>query len=153
MIQKLEQRLWGFLKSFSPRLYELFYTHRQPVKYIIAGGTAVCVDVGVLFIAKSLIGLTLIPAVATGFLAGFCASFVFQKFWAFEDISTDRVHTQASLYFIVAVINFFLNLGFMYVLVEILNVWYILAKILVAGSIACGSFFLYKHFIFSKKSL
>ena len=120
------------------------------LKYIIAGGTAACVDIGTLYLAHGVFGLSLLPAVSVAFFFGFCASFMLQKFWAFEETSVDRIHAQAILYLIVSGINFFINLALMYVLVEMVHLWYLLAKIIVSGGIACVSFFVYRTFIFKQ---
>jgi putative flippase GtrA len=121
---------------------------RTAIVFLAAGGAAVVADTGTLYLFKGVFGFALIPAVAVAFVVGFCASFVLQKFWTFENFSVDKVHTQASLYFIVAVGNFFLTIALMYFLVEVLHFWYILSKIAVAGGIACVTFFIYKIFIF-----
>ncbi|MCR4311430.1 MAG: GtrA family protein [Candidatus Taylorbacteria bacterium] len=148
MLANLEKKGWEKLYSFSPKVGEALYIRRRVLKYIVAGGSAAVVDISTLYITKGILGIPLIPAVSIAFFFGFCASFIFQKFWAFEDRSTDRVHAQAVLYFVVSGVNFFLNIVFMYVLVEVLLVWYILAKILVSGGIAFSSFFIYRIFIF-----
>ena|SRR3989338_7276330 len=151
MIQKIEQEFWQFLARLSPWAHDFAWSRRRVFKYIMAGGIAVGVDMAALYVCKGILGMDIIPAVVIAFLFGFCASFTLQKFWAFEDMSVDRVHAQASLYFLVAALNLFLNIIFMYLLVEVIHLWYILAKALVAGSIACGSFFVYKHLIFFRK--
>lgn len=148
MSAKIEKKGWEYLYLFSPKVGDVLYAKRQVLKYIVAGGSAAVVDIGALYIAKGVLGIALIPAVSIAFFFGFCASFIFQKFWTFEDRSTGRVHAQAVLYFIVSGVNFFLNIALMYVLVEVFLVWYILAKILVSGGIAFSSFFIYRIFIF-----
>ncbi len=147
-MHKIEQKLWSFLHGLSPRAHGVLFKKRTALAFIVAGGVAVVVDTGVLYVCKDIFGLNLISAVAVGFFAGFCSSFLLQKFWTFQDRSVGRMHTQAFLYFVIAVANFFLTELSMYFLVEIVHVWYILAKILVAGGIACVTFFIYKFFIF-----
>ncbi len=153
MINALEQRIWQFLKTLSPRAHEALFKRRIVLKYLIAGGSAVAVNIGTLYLCKDIWGFALNPAVVTGFLAGFFVSFTLQKFWTFEDSSVEKTPTQAGLYFILALINFFLNLALMNFFVEGLRIWHILAQFLVSGTIAFGSFFVYKHFIFRQKHL
>lgn len=150
MIHAVENSVWQFIERSFPGVYSLIFPRRRALKYVIAGGTAACVDVGMLYVAKEYFRFELIPAVSIAFFFGFCASFLFQKFWAFEDKSVDVVHKQVALYFLVAGTNFFLNIIFMFLLVEVVHIWYILAKIIVSGSIAFISFFIYKIFIFKK---
>lgn len=148
MVKVIEQRFWQYLEVAFPRLYGTLFTRRRVIKYILAGGTAACVDLSVLYVAHDVAGISLLPSVAIAFFFGFLASFLLQKFWAFEDRSVERVHSQASLYFAVSGVNFFLNLLLMYLLVEVFGLWYLFAKIVVSGGIACSSFFVYKIFIF-----
>ena len=150
MIRSLEQRFWQFVNILSPRAREILFKRRLALAYIVAGGSAATVDIGTLYLFKGILGFTIIPAVAVAFFAGFCVSFIFQKFWTFEDTSMDKVHAQATLYFIVSTFNFFLNIALMYFLVAVLQVWYIFAKILVSGGIAFITFFIYRIFIFKR---
>lgn len=137
------------MMRLSPRAHESLCRRERVVKYIVAGGTAASVDIGSLYVIKGLLDVPLIPAVAISFLIAFCVSFILQKFWTFKDMSVDRVHTQAIQYFIVAAINFFLNIILMYGLVELAQVWYLGAKVIVSGAIAFSSFFVYRIFIFN----
>ncbi len=148
MIANLERKIWEMILKISPKAHEIAYKKRLVIKYIVAGGTAAVVDIGALYFFKDVLDLPLRLSVALAFLVGFTASFILQKFWAFEEKSTDRVHAQAVLYFIVSAVNFFLNIIFVSLLVEVFGLWYILAKIIVSGLIAFVSFFIYKIFIF-----
>lgn len=126
----------------------MLFQNRKLIVYIISGGTAAVVELGSLYFFKGILGLKLIPAVSLAFILAFCVSFLLQKFWTFEDRSVDQIHKQATKYFIITGTNFFLNLFLMYVLVEILHVWYMLAKFLISGGIAFFSFFVYRMFVF-----
>lgn len=148
MLKSIEQRFWNLLKSFSPRLHEVLFKKRKGIVYILSGGTAAFVELGSLYVFKGILGMKLIPAVSLAFILAFCVSFMLQKFWTFEDNSTDQVHAQAAKYFAITGFNFFLNLFLMYVLVEIIHVWYMLAKFLISGGIAFFSFFVYRMFVF-----
>jgi len=153
MIRTLENRLWNLLKVLSPKIHDILIGKRQVIAFLVAGGIAVVVDTSVLYLFKGVLGFKLVPAVAIAFLAGFCTSFILQKFWTFEDSSVDNVHKQAIWYFIVAVANFFLTIALMYLLVEILHLWYIASKLGVAFGIACCTFFIYRLFIFNQPAV
>lgn len=124
--------------------------YERPVRYVFAGGAAACIDIGILYFLASILRVWYVLAVAVAFLFGFAASFTFQKFWTFRDGSTEQIHRQAAFYFGVSAVSFFLNIALIYALVEWLHVWYILAKVLVSGLIAFGSFFIYQAFIFAQ---
>lgn len=148
MLTGLEEKFWRLLDTVLPRMHDVLWKRRLVLAFLVAGGAALVADVGVLYLCKGVFGIALIPSVAIAFLAGFCVSFLLQKFWTFGDLSVDRVHTQAGFYFAVAVANFFLTIFLMYVLVEKLHLWYILSKIFVSGGIAFVTFFIYKMLIF-----
>ena len=150
MFSLLEQKFWHFLGDFSPRLHDILFKRRQILVFLVAGGLALVADVFTLYVCKSVLGMTLIPAVAVAFLAGFLTSFLLQKFWTFEDVSVDRVHTQASLFFAVAVINFFLTEILMHFSVDVFRVQYLIAKIFISGGLAFFTFFAYRIFIFKR---
>lgn len=119
-------------------------------RFIASGGTAAAVDLGLLYILTDSFGLHYLLSAALAFVASFFVSFVLQKFWTFEDESVDRVHVQASLSFIIATINLGLNTLLMYVFVDVVDLWYMTAQIIVGILLAFESFFILKFFIFRK---
>ncbi len=150
MLKVLEQKFWRFLETLSPALHEVLIKKRRAIAFLVAGGIAVVADTSTLYLLKGVLGFALIPAVALAFFAGFCVSFLLQKFWTFEDASVDTVSTQVFLYFLTAAANFFLTIALMYFLVEVLHFWYILSKIGVALGIALCTFFVYSSYIFKQ---
>src|SRR3990167_3259292 len=121
----LEDKFWRLLNTIWPRMHDVLWKRRLVLAFLVAGGTALVADVATLYVSKGIFGIALIPAVAMAFLVGFCVSFLLQKFWTFGDLSVDRMHTQAGLYFMVAAANFFLTIFLINVLVEVLHFWYI----------------------------
>ena len=103
----LEDWFWKRLEIFAPSIHAILFKKRLILRYIIAGGTATAVDVSMLYVGKEFLHLKLRPAVATSFLIAFLVSFLLQKFWAFEDNSKHKTHSQAVFYFTVSVTNFF----------------------------------------------
>ncbi|MES2087687.1 MAG: GtrA family protein [Patescibacteria group bacterium] len=150
MLKKLETSVWNFLQTLSPKVHSILFKRRTVIAFIFSGGAAFVTDTSTLYVCKDFLGMSLVPAVSAGFLVGFCVSFTLQKFWAFEDTSVDRVHAQATWYFLVALANYFVTAALMYVLVEVLHLWYIFSKLLVTIGIACVTFFIYRLFIFKR---
>lgn len=121
-------------------------------KYIISGGTAAVVDLFFLYIFVEKCALWYVFSAILAFLIAFSVSFSLQKFWTFKDTSTDKVHKQASVYFIVSVVNLGLNTLLMYIFVDIAKLHYLPSQILAGGLLAISSFFVYSRFIFSSNS-
>jgi putative flippase GtrA len=118
------------------------------VRYIISGGTAATVDLVILYLLTSIVGIWYLFSAIIAFLIALGVSFSLQKFWTFADHSTDRMSSQVVVYFIVASINLGLNTLLMYLLVDAVLLPYLLAQIIAAGLIACESFFVYQRYIF-----
>ncbi len=147
-----EAQILMVLDRFVPRLGEVVRRYHRVIKYIFSGGTAAVIDLSLLYLLTDGFGLHYIASTTLAFLAAFGVSFSLQKFWTFGDESMERVHTQLAMYLIIAVINLFVNAGFMYVLVDIAGVWYFLAQIITGATMACYGFLLYRHIIFRKYS-
>lgn len=148
MIKSFEQKFWDFLETLFPKMHGVFYKRRLVVKYIMAGGTAASVNLVILYILTDIFDLWYIFSAILSFIVAFVVSFCFQKFWAFEDSSTEKIHAQMAVYFMVAVVNLCLNTFLIYSFVEYFGLHYLLAQICAGIIIACESFFVYRLFIF-----
>lgn len=149
MLEHYYQRLCRKFYAFSPSFYSLIFTHRMIAKYLVAGGMAASVDIGLLYVFTDIFDIWYLVSAALAFIAAFFVSFVLQKFWTFRDTSTDKIHAQAGLYFVVALLNLCLNTALMYIFVDIFQIWYIFSQIIIGLLVASFSFFIYNKFIFS----
>ncbi|MDQ5955135.1 MAG: Group 1 glycosyl transferase [Patescibacteria group bacterium] len=121
--------------------------HRQVVKFAIAGGLSACTNFIILFVLTDLFHVYYLVSATVAFLAAFAVSFLLQKFWTFEH-NTGRTHTQLMLYFIAAMVNLLITIGLLYVLTDVLHLWYMFSALVTAFLIAIGTFFLYRSVIF-----
>jgi len=121
-------------------LFRQIYKNKQIIKYIIAGGLAASVDLALLYILTGILGVWYLYSSGLAFVVAFFVSFYLQKFWTFRDSCRKKIYRQMTLYFVVTGVNLAINIGGMYVLVDKLNIMYILAQILMGGFIAIGSF-------------
>ncbi|MFA6551967.1 MAG: GtrA family protein [Candidatus Paceibacterota bacterium] len=118
------------------------------VRYIISGGSAAAVNILFLFLLTHYVGLWYLLSSIIAFMLAFIVSFSLQKFWTFEDISTDAIHKQAGIYFFIITVNLLLNTLLMYFFVDFVKIQYILSQVITGGLIACVSFFAYRKFVF-----
>ena len=51
------------------------------VRYLISGGTAAAINLSLLFLLTEFVGMWYLASSVLSFIAGFTASFLFQKFW------------------------------------------------------------------------
>lgn len=126
--------------------------HAKIGRYLISGGTAAFTNIVLLFLFTDIFGIWYIASAVLAFILAFIVSFTLQKFWTFQDGSKDQIHKQAVIYLTVAVVNLLVNTGLLYLQVEYLGVYYILAQLIASAVIAVESFFVYQIFIFKKET-
>jgi putative flippase GtrA len=143
------------------QLFSFLFNHRyaRTLKFLISGGSAAVVDLGVLYLLSDVYtnwyagfiekSNAVLIAATIAFVFAFGVSFSLQKFWTFDDPSTDVIHSQLAMYLVLALCRLGVNTLFMYVLLNYTGLHYLAAQILASAFIAIGNFFAYKHFIFT----
>lgn len=149
MLNNIEQ-IKKKLEKSEMTIIKLLLSYKRLVKYVIAGGTAAATDLFLLFLLHDVWEINVIISATLAFVAAFFVSFFLQKFWTFRDNSRDKIKQQMGVYFTVGAINTVINAWAMDLLVNSWHVWYLLAQVLVAGSIALYSFAIYKFLIFER---
>lgn len=134
-------------------MINLLLKHKQIIKYLIAGGTAALVDLGLLYFFTNFLGIWYLISACLAFVAAFFVSFSLQKFWTFRDGDKEVMFKQMRIYLAVALANFALNAGLMFILVDGFKIWYMFAQLMASGLIACESYLIYKFVIFNKNKL
>ena len=150
---KTYYKIHRFAGSHFPRIYNITFTHRRAVKYIVSGGTAASVNFALLYFFTDTLGIWYLISAVLSFVVAFVVSFCFQKFWTFGDRSTEGMHSQAAVYLIVALVNLGINTALIYIFVEFVGIHYLVAQIMAGVIIACESFFVYRKFVFHRQTL
>jgi len=124
---------------------------RMIISFLRAQVTAIIatvVDFATLILLKELLGMYYLAAVVIGTLAGGFVGFLLGRYWAF--ISTEvKSIKQAKKYLVVMAGSFLLNVGGIYLMVEIFHFQYIIAKVIVAIIVGIGfNFFLQRLYVF-----
>ena len=122
----------------------------KAARYIISGSTGAVVNIGTLFLLTHFLGVWYLASSVCAFITSFFVSFYLQRTWTFEQNTPGTMTHQMTRYFGVAIFNLLLNTGIVYVAVEYLGVWYVLAQILASVIVAVSSFFIYQHLIFNE---
>lgn len=132
-----------------PKTAAVMSRHTIYLRYLIAGCTAAGTDISLLYIFTDLFGIWYLSSAILAFLVAFVVSFLLQKFWTFRDNGVDGVHKQAASYLGVQIIGLGLNTLGMYLLVDRVGIWYILAQFIMGMILAVMNFILYRTFIFT----
>lgn len=132
------------------------------VRYIFSGGTATGIDITSYYFTYNFllykndfqVGTALISAhiaaLCVSYTLGLIANFLITKYFVFKE-SNLRGRDQFARYLIIAVIVFVANYFMMKILVEVVQIWPTVARIIAAGTIALLSYKLHKVFTFRVK--
>jgi len=121
------------------------------VRYVFSGGLAAFTNILLLFILTDIVHMWYLISSILSFLVAFIVSFVLQKFFTFQDHTTNGLHGQAFVYLIVTGTNLLINTGLIYMFVEFAHIHYIPAQILTSILIAIESYVIYGMFIFNRQ--
>lgn len=123
---------------------------RKINRFVLSGLLATAINFGLLYLFTDFFKVWYIVSAIVAFIASVFTSFIFQKYWTFKDMSKERIHYQAIVFFVIAAINLALNTFFLYLLVEYAGLYYLVAQVLTSIIIAAENFFVYRHLIFKK---
>lgn len=143
--------IYTILYSFSPRIAELFMTHKIVVKYIISGGLAAVLNLALLYTLTEYMGILYLYSSVIAYVVGTMFAFTLQKFWTFRDRHLESLRRQFMSYGIIAGMNFFLNPAILAFFVEVLQVWYMISQLIAMAFLAIISFTLNKTITFRNR--
>ncbi|KKW12618.1 MAG: GtrA family protein [Parcubacteria group bacterium GW2011_GWA2_49_9] len=150
-LQEWEEKCVVFAGIICPPALPCIRRYQRLLRYLVAGGTAAAVDLGMLYILTDVFFVHYLWSAVWAFVVSFFVSFLLQKFWTFQNRETGRMHVQMTLYFSIALANLAFNTFLMYLFVDRFHIWYLLAQILASGLIAFESFFISRHIVFKSK--
>lgn len=122
--------------------------HRVISKFVIAGSSAAGAQLLVLYILTDIFGMWYLFSAVCAFIVAVLVSFSSHKWWTFRDRHRESMHRQFTLYLAIQITNLILNIAFIYILVDILGVWYLVSQAIISLILAVVSFLLYKYKIF-----
>lgn len=127
------------------------YTWRV-ARFLMSGGMSAATNLSILFVLTHFFGVWYLYSSVIATSGATIVSFVMQKLWTFQNFST-AVHKQFPLHATLALSNILVNTVAMYVLVEYLSVWYLIAQVITGAGLASVNYFVYKHIIFPKETV
>ncbi len=130
------------------RLGSQYPSYMRIIRFVISGGTATSVNLGILFVLTHFFGIWYLLSSIVAFGVAFFVSFTMQKLWTFEDTSKDRLHSQAFVYLTVILVALAVNTTLIYTLVEYGHLHYLLAQFISGVFIAFMNYFSYKYLVF-----
>lgn len=114
------------------------------IRYGISGSLGAITHIGVLSLLTDFFKIHYLISTTVGFIASYFVSFFMQKHWTFKNSNNEKLRSQMIIYFIIGSINLGLNAVGMRVMVGSVGLHHILSQIVVSGSIAIYTFFIYR---------
>lgn len=124
----------------------------QIARFLLGGGTAALVNVGLLAFLTELVGLWYVLSVGIASVCSALTSFLFHKYLTFTDRRRTQAGRQLAMHLVLGAWNVIFGMGFVYALVEWLGMHYIAAQILMIVFTAIQNFLIYRFWIFRRES-
>ncbi len=131
------------------QLLNLIYKNKKFVKFSICGFISAIIDIGVLVLLVEFFNIYVIIANTISFIFAVINSFLLNKYWTFRDNSKKNVNQFIKFLFI-SIVGLILNYIFILLLIN-LNVWYIIAKVIVIIIVAFWNFFANNFWTFNNQ--
>ncbi len=126
------------------------FTKHLIVRYLISGGTSAVVNVGIFSLLHYYFGFYYIFSNVVAFCIAFCISLVLQKFWTFQDHSTENMHVQGLFYLVSSLFGLGVNTAILYISVDLVGLPAIVGVIIAGILTAVCTFQINKRYIFKQ---
>jgi putative flippase GtrA len=128
-------------------LFELIKKRRLFLGYFIIGGVATIIDMGLLFIFVEYFKIWYIYSSIMSFMIAAIFNFSMNKYFNFRNKS-NKIFVQFVMFALVALVGVILNTILLYILVEFVKLWYMIAKIITAAIVLFWNYNINKRFTF-----
>jgi putative flippase GtrA len=119
------------------------------IRYTLVAMIGLVCDMTTLFLLVEFVDTPYLLATAVAFMVAVVVNFNLHKRWTFHDKSHD-LKRQFTSFFVISVMNFMLTLFFMYIFVDIVQLWYILAKLITATLVLIFSYIMNRLWTFKR---
>lgn len=118
------------------------------IGYVFFAGIAAFVDLGLLFSLTEFIGLHYLTSAVLAYMCGMITNYSLNKVFNFKNKSK-KIIQQFGLFVFVALIGLGLNQLILWLLVEFVGVWYMLAKLISISIVMFWNFYGHKKITFA----
>ena len=122
----------------------------QLFRYGFVGGVAFAVDYGTLFVLTHYAGVPYLWSAAIAFILGLVTNYLISISWVFQHSGKMRVWQEFVCFAIIGVIGLGLNELIMYVGTDIVQLHYMISKLISTAIVFFWNFFARKFMLFNK---
>ena len=131
-------------------IYKLIKKYRPFIRYCIVGSLGTFIDIFVFYVAYEILHFALLFSAFLSFMLAVINNFLLNKNWTFQNRSKNS-RKQFVKFFIVSCVGLCFTLSFMYLFVEIFEIWSPLAKAITSLIVLSWNFLGNKYWTFSSR--
>ncbi len=121
-------------------------TFNQFIRYLITGFVSFATEITLLYVLTEYARLWYLLSNTIAYIVVFWLNFLLNKFWSFR--SRENFRRQLWLYSMLFIFNLGAVSALMYLLTDVLHLYYLVSKVLVMGMVVTWNFVLYKKVIY-----
>lgn len=122
----------------------------QVGRFLIVGGISVFAYYSLFIGLTELAGFWYVTSAVLAFVVYYCVQFTLQKYWTFRDKRRDFVQQQLTQFTAIAVANWCMNTGLLYVAVQYFGANYIVAQVFLTVAVSVIAYFLLRYIFRSR---
>lgn len=119
---------------------------KQIIKFGIVGGIAFLIDYSLLYILTEFLEIYYLYSSVVSFIVSLVFNYILSIKWVF-DVSRKQNSKDFILFVVLSIIGLEINQLVMYIMVEKVNIWYMLSKIVATAIVMIWNFITRKIFI------
>ena len=132
--------------SISPRVHDIF---KSFCKYLLAGGAGFLLDFGTLYLCFNVLGMHYLISAILGFIVGLVFVYISSNKWVFGKRQMgDRQMLEFSLFTVIGIVGLGLTVLFMWLFVDLLGIYPLIAKLITTGLVLIWNFGARKYLLY-----
>lgn len=118
-------------------------------KYLVAGGMGFLLDFGTLYLLFNILGINYLLAAAIAFTVGLVFVYFSSNKWVFDERRMEgRQVLEFTLFAIIGLVGLGLTVLFMWLLVDFVGIYPLVAKLITTGLVLCWNFGARKYLLY-----
>lgn len=122
----------------------------QFIRYIFVGGIAFLADFGLLILLTEKFHVHYLVSAGVSFMCGLIVNYILSILWVFNERTFSKEWVEFALFLLIGLVGLAFNQLFMWLLTDVLSVFYIFSKIMTTAVVYFWNFFARKIFLFNK---
>ncbi len=140
------------VKTYNIGVKKRVKRHFKEIKHYLF---ACCINGVIMFVMlyflTSIFNLHYLISLVFVYILVVTSGFFFNKYWIFNNFNPKRMHKMYSEFFLVSFIGFILNMSLLYLLVDVVGVFYLFAQLIIVIPGFPLVFTLHKNIVFSHR--